>query len=326
MRLSFERVRAALRAPFAAAWGSVTERELVLVRLEDEAGNVGWGEAAPLPGYSGGTVAEVCDALAGWSGDIDQVEVPEARAALDLAFWDLEGRRRGEPVWKLLGATAAQGVVLNATIAGGDVVSGAERALAAGFRCVKVKVGLEGDLERLRAVRAAVGPSVAIRVDANGAWSVEQAVAALREFEPVGIELCEEPVRGLSEIARVASVVRIPVSLDESAGLVGALDERVCDAVCLKLARCGGITGLVAACERAGAAGYRVYLASTLDGPLGIAAALHAAAAVGPDLPCGLATMLVFERGHPLATLGGVAPPPPGPGLGDGLVEWYSSG
>jgi L-alanine-DL-glutamate epimerase-like enolase superfamily enzyme len=297
-----------------------------LVRLEDDAGNVGWGEAAPLQGYSGGTVEEVCEALAGWSGELDQVKVPEARAALDLAFWDLEGRRRGEPVWKLLGGGSAQGVVLNATIFGGNVAVEAERARAAGFRCLKIKVGLEGDLERLRAVRAAVGPAAAIRVDANGAWSVEQAVAALREFEPVGIELCEEPVHGLSEIARVASVVHVPVSLDESAGLVGALDERVCDAVCLKLARCGGITGLVAACERARAAGYRVYLASTLDGPLGIAAALHAAAAVRPDLPCGLATMSGFERYHPLAALGGVAAPPLGPGLGDGLVDWYSRG
>ncbi len=110
----------------------------------------------------------------------------------------------------------------------------------------------------------------------------------------------------------------------ESARLPGALDARYGDAVCLKISGNGGISGVIEAARRARAVGYEVYLASTLDGPLGIAAALHAAAVVRPDRFCGLATLSMFEgRDDPLAPTAGFMAPPPGPGLGDGLVAWY---
>jgi L-alanine-DL-glutamate epimerase-like enolase superfamily enzyme len=190
---------------------------------------------------------------------------------------------------------------------------------------VKAKVGIGDDAGRLAAVRAVLGPDIAIRLDANGVWSVDEAVAALRALTPVGIELCEEPVRGLeSTRALAAAVPEVPVALDETASAVGALEERVCDAVCLKIAACGGITGLVDAARRARAAGYEVYLASTLDGPLGIAAALHAAAAVQPDRPCGLATLALFaDRDDPLPARAGRIEIAAGAGLGEDLLGWY---
>jgi L-alanine-DL-glutamate epimerase-like enolase superfamily enzyme len=162
---------------------------------------------------------------------------------------------------------------------------------------------------------------VAIRLDANGAWSAEQAIAALRQLEPFGIELCEEPVSGAEACAEVARASSVPVSLDESA--LDGLDRRICDAVCLKVTRCGGITGLVDAARRARKAGYRVYLASMLDGPLGIAAALHAAAVIRPDYACGLATLGLFDRPDPLPPVDGRVAVPDGPGLGNGLLDWY---
>jgi L-Ala-D/L-Glu epimerase len=188
---------------------------------------------------------------------------------------------------------------------------------------VKVKVGIGDDAGRLAAVRAAAGPSMAIRIDANGAWSVDDAIAALRALEPVGLELCEEPSAGPEAIADVSAGTSVPVALDESAALPGALDRRICDAVCLKIARFGGITGLIEAAARARRAGYRVYLASTLDGPLAIAAALHAAAAVRPDCACGLATLSLFDTPAPLSPIGGRIAIPSGPGLGNGLLAWY---
>jgi L-alanine-DL-glutamate epimerase-like enolase superfamily enzyme len=149
----------------------------------------------------------------------------------------------------------------------------------------------------------------------------------LRALEPVGIELCEEPVMGLAAAADLAAGTRVPLALDETSADPGALDSRVGDAVCLKIARCGGITGLLDAAARARRAGYEVYLASTLDGPLGIAAALHAAAVVRPDRPCGLATLPMFaERDDPLPAVAGRIEVPPGPGLGDDLPGWYASG
>jgi o-succinylbenzoate synthase len=359
VKVSVQRVRARLRAPFAAAWGTVRVRELLLARLEAGDGAVGWGEAAPLPGYGGAGVSEVREALeayrgalAGAASDAPRADLlaacaaasdlPEALAAIDLALWDLEGRRRRQPVWQMPGARERWDitpkklkeyptdldVAVNATVAAGDPGSVAEQVAAArtaGFRCVKLKVALGEDLARLAAARSAGGEEMAIRIDANGAWSVQQAVAALQELAPHGIELCEEPVHGLDEIARVAAASPIPVALDETAAAPGAFGRRVCDAVCLKIARCGGLTGLLERAAKARAAGYRLYLASTLDGPLGIAAALHAAVAIGPQLACGLATLSVFaDRPDPLPARGGRISVPVGPGLGEGLERWYA--
>jgi L-Ala-D/L-Glu epimerase len=252
--------------------------------------------------------------------------LPQALAAIDLALWDLAGRRAGEPVWKLLGAPDASPIQVNATIASDDRAGAAREAAAAaqaGFDCIKVKVGLGDDAGRLAAVRAAAGREMAIRIDANGAWSVDQALASLSALEPVGIELCEEPCSDLQDNAEVCAQTLVPVAIDESAALPGALERHVCDAVCLKIARCGGITGVLEAAARARSRGYEIYLASTLDGPLGIAAALHAAAVVRPDRPCGLATLGVFAgSGDPILALRGRMRPPGGPGLGDGLADW----
>ncbi len=334
MNVRVSTVSVRLRRPFVAAWGSVSERELVILELSGPDGMIGCGEAAPLPGYggSGVGVAEVRAALEDCRGVLEArrdpldregtlaqcaelTTLPQALAAIDLALWDLEGRRADKPVWRLLGASSAPSVEVNYTIgatdrAGAAAEAGAARA--AGFRCVKVKVGVGDDAGRIAAVRATAGPDMAIRIDANGAWSVEEAEAALRVLAPAGIELCEEPVRW-DDLDALRSPVA--VALDESA--FDALDRRAADAVCLKVARCGGITGLIAAARRARAAGYEVYLASTLDGPLGIAAALHAAAAIKPDRPCGLATLSMFDGlGDPLPARDGVITAPSSPGLG----------
>jgi L-alanine-DL-glutamate epimerase-like enolase superfamily enzyme len=218
-------------------------------------------------------------------------------------------------------------VSTGATIAAPDragAAAAAATARAAGFRCLKVKVAIGDDAGRLAAVRAAAGADIAIRLDANGGWSTAEAVACLDALAPVGIECCEEPVSGLDAVAQVAAATSIPISLDESTSAPGALSQRVCDAVCLKIARCGGISGVIEAAGHARRAGYQVYLASMLDGPLGIAAALHAAAVVAPDRPCGLATLGLFDgRADPMPPDGGLIAVPTGPGLGDGLLAWY---
>jgi o-succinylbenzoate synthase len=346
VRLETRLIRAPLRAPFVAAAGTLRVRELLLVTLTDTDGAVGYGECAPLEPYVRGTLSdcmaalEDCREALARGGSLAELRAECARvavllpaiAAVDLALWDLEARRAGVPVWQLLGAPLDRGrpgdeIGVNATIAAADRAGAARAAGAAreaGFECVKVKVGLGDDAGRLAAVRAAAGPSMAIRVDANGAWTVQEAVASLRALAPVGLELCEEPVNGLDELERVAAAVPVPVALDETAALPGALDRAVAAAVCLKIASGGGLTRLLDAAARARRAGYDVYLASTLDGPFGIAAALHACAVLRPDRPCGLATLALFD-GHddPLPAISGRIRVPVGPGLGAGLLGWY---
>ena len=344
MKVEIDLIRARLRAPFVSSTGSVDVRELLLLRLEDAAGRVGFGEAAPLESYDGVGTEDCRAALEDCRPALTQADgseheqllaecervavLPQALAAVDLALWDLAGRRAGEPVWRLLGAPAGERVEVNDTIAAGDragAVEGALAARAAGYRALKLKVAIGDDAGRVAAVRAAAGPRMTIRLDANGAWSVPEAAASLRALEPAGIELCEEPVSGVDQIAELAALTSVALAIDESSATPGALDWRACDAVCLKISRCGGITRILEAADRARSAGYEVYVASTLDGPLGIAAALHAAAALKPDRPCGLATLRLFAgRGDPLAPSGGTIAVPETPGLGDGLAGWYA--
>jgi L-alanine-DL-glutamate epimerase-like enolase superfamily enzyme len=182
-------------------------------------------------------------------------------------------------------------------------------AVAAGFATLKLKVGVGDDAGRLAAVRA-VAPEAALRVDANGAWTVDEAVPALASLAPAGLELAEEPVHGVDAFRALRERVDVPLAMDETAAEPGALSSGAADGVCLKVAACGGISALLAAADAARAAGAFVYLASAYDGPVGIAAAVHAAAALQPTPACGLATLRLFEgeREVPFA--------PVGPGLG----------
>ncbi len=181
-------------------------------------------------------------------------------------------------------------------------------------------MGLADDAGRVAAARAAAGGRVALRLDANGAWDVEQAVRAIDVLSAAGLELVEEPTHGMQAMREVRERVAVRVSIDETAAESGALAAGVADAVCLKVSRCGGIAGLIAAATLVRLAGAEVYLASTLDGPLGVAAALQAAAALasrGPMPHCGLATLELFEGiENPLPTRAGAIALPSAPGLG----------
>ena len=229
----------------------------------------------------------------------------------------------GGSVAQLISVEAARSIPVNATVGAEDRAGAAAAAAAAAqaeFDTVKVKVGVGDDAGRLAAVRAAVGPRVAIRVDANGAWGVEQAVASLRALAPAGLELAEEPVHGVAALRAVRAEVDVPLAMDETAAQDGAPGSGATDAVCLKIARCGGISGVLRDAAAARVAGSVVYLASSFDGPLGIAAAVHAAAGLtaGGPLPAhGLATLAAFaEPGERLHAVRGAIRVPREPGLG----------
>jgi L-alanine-DL-glutamate epimerase-like enolase superfamily enzyme len=342
-RLAVQTVRLALRTPLRSAWGTLEQRELLRVRLEFGGDDWGEGEAAPLEPYDGVPLAAVRAALDAYGAVLEGVDadathaevlarcagerpLPQALAAVDMALWDRAGRAAGAPVARLLDEGAASSVTVNATIGAEDRAGAAEaaaRAVADGFGCIKLKAGIGDDGGRFAAVRAAVGPRVALRADANGAWAgSREALANLRVLAGVDLELCEEPVHGVAEMLAVRMESPVPIAMDETAAEHGAAGSGAADAVCLKIARCGGISGALAEAAAARAAGSAVYVASSFDGPLGIAAGVHVAAALaaaGPVAPCGLATLSAFANpaAHPalLAPHGGAITVPQGPGL-----------
>jgi L-Ala-D/L-Glu epimerase len=339
MKLELERRSLRLSRPLESSYGAVEQRELVIVALTDEDGLRGYGEAAPLEAYDGIGIDRVQRTLESYGPALERSrglngaqlieacrhveDLPAALAAIDLALWDRAGRRAEKPVAELLSDDAAAEVPVNATLSALDRMGAAEQAAAAvqeGFTCLKLKVGFGDDAGRVAATRAAAGPHVALRLDANGAWGVEEAVAAIDALSPAGLELVEEPAHGLEAMREVRERVAVRVAIDETAAEHGALTAGVADAVCLKISRCGGIAGLVACAALVRSTGAEVYLASTLDGPLGIAAALHAAAALasrGPVAHCGLATLGLFDEiENPLPARAGRIAVPSAPGLG----------
>jgi L-alanine-DL-glutamate epimerase-like enolase superfamily enzyme len=320
------------RWPVRTAFGELRERTIVELAVDG-----GHGEAAPLEPYDGVALRDVRDALdayvpvlsradeIGGSRVLDGcraiADLPQALAAVDLALWDRAGRREGKPVARLLTDRPAGSVPVNATIAEEDRAGAAAAAAEAareGYGCVKLKVGIGDDAGRVAAVRAAAGPTVDLRLDANGAWSVEQAIVTIEALAPAGLELVEEPVHGIHDLRAVRRAVPVRIAMDETAAEPGALMAAAADAVCLKLSRCGGISGLLAAAELVRATGAEPYVASSFDGPAGIAGAVHAAAALSPLPACGLATLQLFEEDEAgaLRVVEGAIPVPTGPGLG----------
>jgi L-alanine-DL-glutamate epimerase-like enolase superfamily enzyme len=316
---SLTRLSIPFREPFATATGVVSARELLLLRVEDEDGAVGFGEAAPFEPYDGVAIDDVAAALEAGPGGYDP---PQARAAKEMAALDLVARREG----RALGKPGAEAIAVNRTLSAGppeEVAARAADGLRAGFACFKLKVGLPDDTERVAAVRAAIGPWPALRVDANGAWDVEQAVGAIESLSAYDLELVEQPCRTLEELAEVRAAVEVPIAADESVATADdvrtAAELGACDVVNVKLAASGGFGAAREALREARRRKLEPFLSSTFDGPWGIAAALQLAAGERLSLACGLATLELFDAAIARALPPperGLMPVPLGPGLG----------
>ena len=333
VRLAVEVIPYALpfRKTYTAAPGSIRRRELVLLRIRDEDGLEGLGEAVPLSLRGGAGLEAVVSALEGWGalagqGSSDPPEAPPpARCAVATALADLEAKRLGIPLHQLLGDGAGTTEVrCNATVGGGEPgeVAGRAGELAGqGFSRVKLKVGLPGDEEAVEAVRGEVGDGVRLRLDANGAWTPEEALAFVERIGPEGIELLEQPTPDLAGLAAVRASTGIAVVADESVSTpeeaLTAARMEACDAATVKISKVGGLDGTLGG-------HLPLYLSSALDGPVGIAAAGHLATTMPVDGPTGpvfhgLATAALFDG--TIATVearmdGEILRLPGGPGIG----------
>ena len=319
MRRSLLRLSVPFRQPFVTASGVVGARELLLLRIEDEDGTVGYGEAAPFEPYDGVPLERVEAALRGEPGGDAP---PQALAAEEMARLDLEGRRTGRP----LAEPGAEAIAVNYTLGAGppeEVAARASAALHEGYACFKLKVGLPDDDDRVTAVREAIGPWPALRLDANGAWTVAEAIETIERLAVHDLQLVEQPCATLTELAEVRWDTEVPLAADEPITGPGdvraAAESGACDVVNVKLAPAGGYSGARATLRAASKFGLEAFLSSTLDGPWGIAAALQLAGSEGVSLACGLATLELFDA----SLARSLAPPragllavPQGPGLG----------
>jgi L-alanine-DL-glutamate epimerase-like enolase superfamily enzyme len=308
------RLTTPLHTPFATALRRTTTTDTVVVRVTDSDGRTGWGEAPQVWQVTGESLAgaEACvtgplsTVVVGRDAD-DLLPVTRAvaaavagnhgaKAAVDVALHDLAARRRGVSLPVFLGA-ANHRVATDVTLAAGDAdtLAGAalERTLER-FTVLKMKVGTDAatDVERVRAVRAAVGDDVRLRLDANQGWTPREAVRVISALEDagLGVELVEQPVRAadLDGLAWVTARVGTPVMADESVyglrDLVEVLRRRAADLVNVKLAKCGGLAVARALLELARAHEVGTIVGSMMETHIGVGAAASLVAAMGTTL------------------------------------------
>ncbi|HVX64118.1 MAG TPA: enolase C-terminal domain-like protein [Pirellulales bacterium] len=330
----------------------------VLVKLSDGEGRVGVGEASVTCIWSGetqqGVLAlfeqEIKPVLLGADPfDVDWIMRKLDRAihansfvkgAVEMALLDLQGKTLGVPVYQLLGGrnpdAAEQGVRLKFVVGAVEPQIAAERAArmtARGWTCIKVKVGRHEhprvDLERLKAVRDAIGPDVMLTVDANGGYSVEQAVWAAARFEPLGVALFEQPTKRGDHVAMAAVRRRsdLPIMADESVftpqDALAVIRHEAADVLSLYPGKHGGVRQTQNIARLAESAGVVCTIGSNLEREVATAAMAHVTVAT-PNLVCerfpgDLIGPLYFESPLSDAPLRYAADrlfTPEGPGLG----------
>ncbi len=310
-----------LAVPYQWARGVQTRRHIVLVRLED-GDCTGWGEIAPPPDDPRPATDWAKEAR--MVVDPDQAQ-PRIRCGMQQAQLDVEAQRAACSVSDLLWNAPTSDVPVNTLITANDpdvVRQLATSAALVGYPAIKIKIGMDpaADLARAKAAREGA-PNVALRLDANAAWSPQHAEHLLSEYAPLDIDYIEQPVAPQHEdTLRDLQRVGIPIALDESATSLERVEELldggVGDVVIVKAQRLGGCDRAKEVLDAARRRGARAVVTNSLESSVGIHHALHLAA--GTTEPAGLATShyLADDVGDPPAFVDGRFMVPHGPGLG----------
>lgn len=297
MEITWRRAKIHSKRPFHIARGGGSlegrEAERVFVRIEHD-GLAGLGEAAPSAyyGQSCDSVEATLRPAAELLGDdpfrvtairdrlLDRFsEQPAAVAAIDVALHDWLGKRLGLPLWRLLGLDPVWRHPTSYTISldqPGELP--ARVAEAAAFRVLKVKVGRDDDEQTLATVRKHA-PGARLRVDANGAWSPQEARRRLETLVRFNVELIEQPIAAgqLDELAGLRRNSPVPIIADEDCAGVRDLVSLAgkVDGVNVKLAKCGGVGEALSMIRLARRLGLKVMLGCMIETSLGVSAAAH---------------------------------------------------
>ena len=303
------RISVPLRVPFKTALRSVNSVEDVIVELHTDTGAVGYGEAPPTGAITGDTTGAIVGAIQDHIAksilgrDVDEfedvlqlvqgciVKNTSAKAAVDMALWDLYGQLYKIPVYKLMGGARKQ-IVTDITISVNspeEMARDAINAVERGYDTLKIKVGAnpELDVARLTAVRKAIGESTRIRIDANQGWEPKQAVRLLNQMQEKGldIEFVEQPVKAhdFAGLKYVTERSYVPVLADESVfspeDALTIMQMGAADLVNIKLMKCGGLYNALKIASAAEVYGVECMIGCMLEAKISVNAAVHLACA-----------------------------------------------
>jgi O-succinylbenzoate synthase len=305
-----------LRGPLVLRGTTLHRREGLLLRLSGDDGSEGWGESAPLPGFSEESLHQAIVQMRLLAGSLIGREVtndwtdrdgacgreleriapaPSVRFGLELAVWNMCATSWGKSLSELL--AGGPRVPVNGLLSGSwdEVLEEAQRMKDAGYEAVKLKVGARAVAEDVRLVHKLVeevGNTISLRLDANRAWGYEQAAEFLRGAP--SFEYIEEPLADPAHLPKLVREFGVPVALDES--LVGmdpeVLEEhRYARAVVLKPTLLGGISNTLRMAERTLRLGMTPIVSSAYESGVGTAALIAMAASIGDHpVPAGLNT------------------------------------
>ena len=307
--IRFGMLNVPLKTPFKTAMRTVKEIEDVVVIIETDTGHTGYGSApatAVITGDTHGSIIEaihkfIAPALIGrdiadlnnLTGRIQNALVRNfsAKAAVEIAVYDLYGQLYGAPLYKLLGG-GDNVITTDITISVDYIdkmVEDTLKAIDLGFETLKIKVGKDPavDIERIKAIYAAVNERALIRLDANQGWTPKQTVTVLQALENSGVqlELLEQPVRGddIEGMKYVTERIRTPVMADESSfgpkEAIELIRTRAADIINIKLMKTGGISNAIKVADIAGIYGVSCMIGCMLESSIGVAAAAHIAVA-----------------------------------------------
>ena len=308
-KISVRRIHIPLRTPFKTALRTVSEVHDVIVMIETDAGLTGYGEAPPTAVITGDTIGSIenavneciAPALTGMeTGDLDGimkrldkciVKNTSAKAAVDMAVLDLYAKELGVPLYKALGGNRKE-LETDLTISVNPVeemVNDSLDAVARGFRILKIKVGKgdASDVDRMKAIREAVGKDIVLRVDANQGWTEKQAVRLITQMEDAGVgaELIEQPVPAhqIDALRRITQQVNTPILADESVfsakDALTIIQTRAADLINIKLMKAGGIWQALKICALAEMHDVECMIGCMLESKLAVSAAAHLAGA-----------------------------------------------
>ena len=283
----------------------------IVVRVTDDEGRVGYGEAPPTAVITGDTLGSItcaiedfiAPAITGMDlGDLDSVMAKlqgsmihntSPKAAVDMALYDLWTKSQGKPLYELLGR-AKTSFETDLTISVNpidEMVRDSLEAVEKGFHILKIKVGKEAaaDVERIAAIRNAVGPDIALRVDANQGWTAAESVRIIKALEDKGlnIQLVEQPVpaEDIAGLKFVTGQVDTPILADEAVfspiDAANLIAIRAADYINIKLMKTGGIWNALKICKLAKQHGMECMIGCMLESQISVAAAAHLCAGQG---------------------------------------------
>ncbi len=351
--ISLHKLSIPLIEPFITSLGRDDDALNVVVRIQTDSGIVGFGECSPyLPinGESQETAYLVGQYLAKVligkdAMDIDSIHQQmdaviygnkSIKSAFDIACYDIAAQAAGMPLYRFLGGNKNKTITTDYTVSIGDpdqMATDAVKILERGFPYIKVKLGKQGrtDVIRMRKIRAAVGPDIPLRIDANQGWLVDEAIETLQALAPLNIEHCEEPIArwNYMSLPRVREASPIPIMADECLGdehdAARLIALGACQYMNIKLGKSGGIRSARAIVQLAEEAGIKLQVGAMIESRLAMTAFAHFALCSEQIVHYDFDTALMLREdpveGGIMYHPGGVIEVPDSPGLGAKISE-----